>query len=334
MRNQLIFMLLAANSFLFASCKNAESTSSVTKTTEKSSYIERFGQLQVIGTKLCGKDGNPVVLRGVSFGWHNWWGDFYNKDVVNALTDDWKVSIVRAAMGVGPENDYRENQAFAEKCVTNVVDQAIERGIYVIIDFHSHDIYLPEAKAFFTKMATKYGKYPNVIYEIFNEPIHQSWPEVKAYSEDIIKTIRAIDPDNIILVGNPHWCQDLHLAAADPIKNQTNLMYVLHFYAGTHKRWLRDRADAAINAGLPVFVSECAGMEASGDGPIDEAEWKAYVEWMESRQLSWVVWSMSAKEETCSMVVPDASRTGKWKETDIKPWGKICREYIQLYNKR
>lgn len=80
-------------------------------------------------------------------------------------------------------------------------------------------------------MATKYGKHPNVIYEIWNEPDYFEWDEVKAYSEEVIEVIRTIDPDNIILVGSPHWDQDLHLVAADPIQNVSNIMYTMHFYA-------------------------------------------------------------------------------------------------------
>ena len=38
------------------------------------------------------------------------------------------------------------------------------------------------------------------------------------------------------------------------------------------KQWLRDRTDAAIAKEFN-FVSECAGMEATGDGPVNEAEW-------------------------------------------------------------
>ena len=35
--------------------------------------VKKCGQLQVIGTQLCDQNGKPVVLRGVSFGWHNIW---------------------------------------------------------------------------------------------------------------------------------------------------------------------------------------------------------------------------------------------------------------------
>ena len=272
------------------------------------------------------------MLRGASFGWHNLWPRFYNAKAVAWLTTDWKCNVVRASMGVGLDDSYLENPEYALKCMTSVIDGAIKRGIYVIIDFHSHKIHTEEAKTFFTLMAKKYGNNPNVIYEIFNEPDYYTWPEVKAYSEELIKTIRAIDPDNIILVGSPHWDQDIHLVAEDPIKGQSNLMYTMHFYAGTHKQWLRDRTDAAMAKGIPIFVSECAGMEATGDGPVDEVEWKAFLDWMEARKISWIVWSVSDKNETCSMLLPRASAEGNWTDDLIKSWGKISRESIRKGN--
>lgn len=304
---------------------------------EKESYnsiVGRNGQLQVKGTQLVNEHGDAFVLRGASFGWHIWWPRFYNQQTVAWLASDWKCNVVRAAIGVGPDNSYLQNPDFAIEKLTNVIEGAIKEGIYVIVDFHSHDIHSNEAKAFFTHVAKKYGKHPNIIYEIFNEPDNESWEEVKAYSEDLIKTIRAIDPNNIILVGSPHWCQDIHLVAEDPILGQSNIMYTMHFYAGTHKKWLRDRTDAAIAKGIPVFVSECAGMEASGDGPIDHAEWKAYLDWMEQRKLSWIVWSIADKNETCSMLLPAAESTGNWSLGSIKEWGKISRTAIITNNSK
>ena len=298
----------------------------------KNSPVAINGKLQVNGTQLSNKNGEAIMLRGASFGWHNLWPRFYNRKAVAWLAADWKCNVVRASMGVGLDDSYLENPEYALKCMTSVIDGAIKQGIYVIIDFHSHKIHTEEAKTFFTLMAKKYGNNPNVIYEIFNEPDYYTWPEVKAYSEELIKTIRAIDPDNIILVGSPHWDQDIHLVAEDPIKGQSNLMYTMHFYAGTHKQWLRDRTDAAMAKGIPIFVSECAGMEATGDGPVDEVEWKAFLDWMEARKISWVVWSVSDKNETCSMLLPRASAEGNWTDDLIKSWGKISREAIRKGN--
>ena len=178
-------------------------------------------------------------------------------------------------------------------------------------------------------MATRYKGVPNVIYEIFNEPVEDSWEAVKAYSEEVIKAIRAVEPDAVILVGCPHWDQDIHLAADDPIMGQKNLMYTLHFYAATHGQWLRDRADYALDKGLPLFVSECAGMEASGDGPINPEEWGRWVDWMDQRAISWAAWSISDKDETCSMLLPKASSEGHWQEDDVKEWGHIVRAELK-----
>lgn len=295
----------------------------------KNSPVAVNGHLRVEGTQLVNEKGEPLILRGASFGWHNLWPRFYNKKAVAWIASDWQCSVVRAAMGVAIEDNYLENPGFALQCVTNVVEGAIRSGVYVIIDFHSHKIHTEEAVKFFELMAGRYKDCPNVIYEIWNEPDYYTWPEVKAYSERVIGAIRTIDNDNIILVGSPHWDQDLDAVAADPVKGQANIMYTMHFYAGTHKQWLRDRTDAAIEKGIPVFVSECAGMEASGNGPIDEAEWKAFIDWMENRRISWVAWSISDKDETCSMLIPRASSYGNWTGDLLKKWGKITRQTIR-----
>ncbi|OQP64140.1 glycosyl hydrolase family 5 [Niastella vici] len=294
--------------------------------------VKKNGSLKVSGTQLVNEKNEPVVLRGMSFGWHNWWPRFYNEGAVSWLVKDWGCSVVRAAMGVEPDSGYIKAPAWSKSKIKAVIDAAIKNGIYVIVDWHSHNIKLPEAKQFFTEIATEYGKQPNIIYEIFNEPDQESWAEVKAYSQEIIKTIRAIDPDNIILVGSPHWDQDVHLAADDPIKGYNNLMYTLHFYAATHKQQLRDRGDYALKKGLPVFISESAGMESSGNGALNEEEWNAWINWAEKNKLSWITWSVSDKDETCSVLLPSASSTGNWPAKDLKPSGVKSRELIRKYN--
>lgn len=295
--------------------------------------VKQYGQLQVRGAQLCSQDGKPVVLRGVSLGWHNLWPRFYNKGAVDELAKKWHASVIRAAMGVKIEDNYLENPSFAIDCMTPVIEEAIKDGVYVIIDWHAHDMYTTEAAEFFSKMSAKYGKYPNVIYELFNEPVEDSWPALKEYAATVIKAIRANDPDNIILMGCPHWDQDIDKVAASPLEGVSNVMYTVHFYAATHKQYLRDRMQKAVEGGLPVFVSECAGMEASGDGPLNEEEYNKWIDLMERLKISWVNWSLSDKNETCSMLLPRAKATGNWTDDVIKPWGKLVKKTLLRYNK-
>jgi endoglucanase len=152
---------------------------------------------------------------------------------------------------------------------------------------------------------------------------------------EVIKTIRAIEAKNIILVGSPHWDQDVDVAANDPVTGYDNLMYTLHFYAATHKQELRNKGNYALSKGLPVFVSECAGMEASGDGPVNTTEWEAWLKWMSDRKISWAAWSVSSKSETCSMIVADDQPGNKpapmshWTDDDLKEWGKTIRTELR-----
>ena len=297
-------------------------------------FVKKHGQLKVAGTQLVDVNNEPIVLRGMSFGWHSMWPRFYNEDAVSWLKKDFKCTVVRAAMGVeAGESPYIKKPEFSKEKIEAVINGAIKSDIYVIIDWHSHNINLEESKVFFDEMSKKYGKYPNIIYEVFNEPDYETWPEVKAYAEEVIKVIRNNDPNNLILVGSPRWDQDVNLPAEDPIKGYNNLMYTMHFYAATHQKVLRDRTDEAIKSGLPIFVSESAGMEATGDGPLDYKAWQEYINWMESKKISWITWSVSDKDETCSILKKSAKSNGNWKKKDLKESGIKVRELLRKYNK-
>ncbi|GAB4093071.1 hypothetical protein GCM10028786_19980 [Flaviaesturariibacter terrae] len=294
--------------------------------------VQRWGQLAVRGTGLVSAKGEPVILRGTSFGWDNWRGRFYNEAAVAWLAKDWHASVVRASMGIEPGGAYRSDSAASVARVEAVIRGAIRAGIYVIVDWHSHNINRAEAKAFFATMARKWGRYPNVIWEIFNEPDQESWPEVKAYAKEIIATIRASDPDNIILVGSPHWDTDLHLVAEDPIRGVRNLMYTMHFYAAGHKAPLRVRCDAALAKGIPLFISECGSMEPTGDGPLDLEEWNRFRLWAEAHRISWVAWCISDKNESCAVLWQDTASSGGWTEQELKPWGVLIRRLLRATN--
>ncbi len=294
--------------------------------------VKRYGKLQVNGSQLCDKNGNPVILRGVSLGWHNLWPRFYNKQVVGTLKNDWHCTVIRAAIGQHIEDNYRENPEYAMKCLTAVVESAIKENIYVIIDWHSHELRTEEAKAFFAMMAKKYGKHPHIIYEIYNEPVEDSWADLKQYAAEVIGEIRKYDPDNVVLVGCPHWDQDIHLVAESPLTGFDNVMYTVHFYAATHGDYLRQRTEDAVKKGIPVFISESGATEASGDGKIDPESEELWIQMCERLGISWVCWSISDKNESCSMLLPRATATGPWADDVIKTYGKLVKGLLLKYN--
>ncbi|MFN3404303.1 MAG: glycoside hydrolase family 5 protein [Cytophagaceae bacterium] len=300
----------------------------------QNSVVEKYGQLSVNGNYIISQYGDTVQLRGMSLFWSQWMPQYYTGSTIKWLKEDWQCTVVRAAMGV-EMGGYWANPEEERQKVTNVVNAAIRAGIYVIIDYHSHEAHTdPEsAKRFFGDMAKKYGKYQNVLYEIFNEPLQNtSWSkEIKPYSEEVIKAIRAHDPDNIIICGTRQWSQLVYEASKDPIKD-TNIAYTLHYYAATHKNWLREEAKKAMGNGIALFVTEFGTTEASGNGKIDYEESKAWFDFLDQYKISWCNWSVCDKDETSAALKPGTSGFGKWREDEITPSGKFIREELKKKN--
>ncbi len=312
--------------------------------------VDAHGPLHIDGPNIKDQYGRVVQLQGMSFFWHQWENSaaYWNRDVIRWLREDWKLPIVRGAVGVNPGDccDYLGDPVSAMNAITRLIDACIAEGIYVIVDWHSHHLLLDEATTFFDAIASRYGDTPNIIYEIFNEPVEYDWSnQIKPYAEQIITTIRTHAPNAIIAVGTPNWDQRVSHAAADPITHDSlghpayNIAYVMHFYAGDPNHALdgsgyvnlRAETEAALNNGLCVIVTE-AGAVGTSAGPnnvINWPEWDRYVEWMDSRSITWLQWSLSIKNEKGSVLYPSASLAGSWRESDLTPEGRRMREYFR-----
>lgn len=259
-----------------------------------------YGQMQVKDGMIVGaKTNKPMQVYGMSFFWSNWSKKYYTADYVDLMVDEFNCEIVRCAYGIG-NNGVPCNK----KCVPlieNVIEQSIKRGIYVILDWHSHGAHENPAEAikFFSEMARKYGSYDNVIFELYNEPLKANWKQIKAYAELVIPEIRKYS-DNLIIVGTPRWSQHVHTAAKFPI-DDPNVAYALHFYAGTHKKRLRDRADVAMKQGIALFVSEWGSVNADGNGAISKISTSKWLKWMDEHLLSGCTWAISDKKEGSSI---------------------------------
>lgn len=288
--------------------------------------------LSVSGNQVLA-GGQPASFAGNSLFWSNtgWGGEkYYNANVVRWLKTDWNAKIVRVAMGVEEGGGYLQDPAGNMARVKAVVDAAIANDLYVIIDWHTHhaESYQAQSIAFFQEMARTYGRNNHVIYEIYNEPLQISWSGViKPYAQAVINAIRAIDPDNLIIVGTPSWSQDVDVASRDKLSG-SNIAYTLHFYAATHGEGLREKARTALNNGIALFVTEWGSVSASGDGAVNAGETWAWVDFMKARGISNANWALNDKSEGASALVPGASPAGGWSAGQLTASGALAKQII------
>lgn len=330
----LLIALLVSAHGVFAKEDAKSKTKNAAESVVMSNIVKDNGQLQIKNGQLCNEKGEPVQLKGMSSHGLNFCN--FAKNTVKYLVRDWNVSVIRAAMYPG-ENGYARYPEHKDR-VAAIVEQSINHGIYVVIDWHTIDerdpnVYREQAKAFFEEMATKYGKYPNVIYEICNEPNSSkqktvTWEgEVKPYAEYIIAAIRAIDPDNIIVVGTESWSQRVDKAADDPL-NYSNIMYALHFYAGTHKEELREKAEYALSKGIAIFVTEWGTTNSSGAGLLYLEEAQVWIDWMAKHKISWCNWNFSNHYEDTAALELGVGMNGPWKDSQLTESGYWVRSKL------
>jgi endoglucanase len=190
----------------------------------------------------------------------------------------------------------------------------------VLVDWHTEKAVnqQPQAVAFFSGLAKKYGACPNILYEDYNEPTGVTWAQIKPYHEAVVAAIRAQDADNPIILGTPNWSQDVDLAAQDPV-NGTNLLYTLHFYACSHKQWLRDKGSSALAKGAALFVTEFGATPANGgvspNNIVCEAETNTWFSWMAQNGVSGISWKLAAGTDSSNLLTSSAPIDGPFPDS-------------------
>jgi len=301
--------------------------------------VSQHGQLSVKNGQLVDKSGKGYQLRGMSTHGLTWFPEFVNESAFKTLRDDWNTNVVRLAMYVdewGNGQCYMGNKSGSLELLEKGVDICIKLDMYVIIDWHvlnpgDPSKYTNEAKSFFEKVSKRYAKYPNVIYEICNEPNGgASWSgNIKPYAEKIIPVIRKNAPNSVIIVGTPTWSQEIDKPLSDPLSYK-NVMYAFHFYAATHAG-LRSNVENCVAQGLPVFVSEFGTCDASGGGANDFNETQKWLSYFDKQGISYCNWSICNKDETCSVLRPGTSANGNWSESDLTENGKWMRNWFRKH---
>lgn len=303
---------------------------------DDSTPFGQHGALHVENGKLTDADGNIVQLYGMSTHGIAWFPQYINYDSFRTLRDDWNTNCIRLAMYTAEYGGYCAggDKEQLKQLVRDGVSYATELGMYVIVDWHILSDCDPnqnkdEAIAFFREMSEAFADNDNVLYEICNEPNSgTSWDSIKSYAEEVIPVIREQKPDAVILVGTPTWSQEIDKAAASPLTFD-NVMYTLHFYAGTHKDDLRNRLETCAQNNLPVFVSEFGMCDASGNGANDFDSTTKWLDLLNKYQISFCCWNLANKDESSSVFKAASTALSDWTDEDFNESGRWIRDYFR-----
>lgn len=294
--------------------------------------VAAHGKLKVSDNQIVDKNNKSYQLRGMSFFWSNWMGKYWTYNTIKWLRDDWHCNVVRAAMAVEADKGYISNPDVELEKMETVIEAAIDLGVYIIVDWHSHSTlsYETEECAFFEYIVEKYGSYPNLLYELYNEPQYDGWGELKSYYEKILKSIRGKNGDGIAILGTPFYDQNVEDAMNNTLDSDDNVAYCLHFYAGTHN--FTDKIGAVCNKNKCLFVSEFGTCDASGNGGYNENATENWLNMLDEKNVSWCNWAISDKEETASIVKPNASVDGNWSLQELTTSGNFIRTRLRSYS--
>ena len=314
----------------------SENVTPETTSVDASAPYGQHGALHVENGKLTDESGNTVQLYGMSTHGIAWFPQYINYDSFRTLRDDWNTNCIRLAMYTAEYGGYCAggDKEQLKQLVKDGVSYATELGMYVIVDWHILSDCDPnqnkdEAIAFFREMTEAFADNDNVLYEICNEPNGgTSWDSIKSYAEEVIPVIRAQKPDAVILVGTPTWSQEIDKAAASPL-DDSNVMYTLHFYAGTHKDDLRSRLETCVQNGLPVFVSEFGMCDASGNGANDFDSTTKWLDLLNKYQISFCCWNLANKDESSSVFKASSTTLSDWTDEDFNESGRWIRDYFR-----
>ncbi len=309
----------------------------------QSTPVEKNGQLSVCGTQICNQYNQPIQLRGMSTHGIQWygWGDCLTESSLDALAYDWDADILRISLYV-QEGGYETDPVGFTNQVSRLIEEATERGMYALVDWHQlspgdPNANLENARRFFTDIAQVHKGKNNIIYDVCNEPNgpETTWNRIKTYADQIIPVIRAIDDDAIVLVGTHGWSTfggsgqgNLQDVINNPLRFD-NIMYTFHFYANDHRERYLNILDNASDA-LPVFVTEFGTQTASGDGNNDFAMAQQFIDLMGRKKISWTNWNYSDDFRSGAVWESGTCSSGLWTVDNLKPAGRWIRERIRI----
>ncbi|MBP5481526.1 MAG: cellulase family glycosylhydrolase [Paludibacteraceae bacterium] len=306
----------------------------------KGSPVYHNGKLHVQNGRLTNECDFDVQLRGLSSDNLSVYSTCYTSNSLNAMLNDWNASLFRISVHTNGEDGYCVNGSdqgismynYNDK-VDNLVRLCGTKGIYCVVNWHltgkgDPNANMKEATIFWRHMAQRYKNYSHVLFEICDNTNGVDWSSIKSYADSMISLIRQFDKEKIIICGTPSSDREWEAVAANPLAGD-NIMYTMHFAAGSDGQTLREKANATILKGLPLFVTEFS-LSSTNGGSINTTEGETWIDWMKSRSLSWTYANFADGTQTNSALNNGACGSRDW--TSVSASGEFVKAQLSTPN--
>ena len=282
-------------------------------------FSDKNNELNVNGTNIVNSDGEKVILKG--FSTSN--GDVKNFDFTYYYNDESIQNLKKEGVNVLRllylPRHYIENKESINK-VYQVIESCIKNDMYVIIDWHAikegdPNVYFDYAKEFFSELSLKYGKSPNILYEICNEPndtyagYEVNWQMICNYANEIIPIIRK-NSNSIIIVGTPQ--SSTRIEDIDgKLLDYDNIIYALHLYSAANFSAI-DKLKFAMKKDIPVFITEWGSGDIYNTKKLDSKIGNEFLYAMDYYGISWVYFELGDDENITEQTTV---KKGMWDNT-------------------
>ncbi len=280
---------------------------------------EKISYLKVEDGKIVDENNKYVQLKGISSHGYQWFSNLLTENNFKYLITKFDINTFRIAVYVNDELDFNN----MKEDLYNTIDTLTKLNLYVIVDWHILEngnpmVYKEKAKIFFDEISKKYKDSPNIIYEICNEPngSYVTWNEIiRPYAEEIIPVIRNNSPKSIIVVGTPSYSKNIEKAAENPL-NFENIVYSVHFYAGSDGDYLRINIKNAKDKKIAILVTEWGTTNETGDGDVYEENSKKWIDFLDENNIGYINWSFCNKQEGSALLLPEYNSEEEPKNLD------------------
>lgn len=278
-------------------------------------------QLHTRGNHIYNAEGKMVVVHGVDLSCMEWSnrGIHIHRSLAVAIKD-WHCQIVRIPTCDARWFGQMPGQSHGGRVYRHILDQLIayaaRHHVYVVFDLHwtdmgghpaalgQHRMPGPDSIIFWRSAARRYKNFPNVLFDVYNEPHGIPWslwlnggPSAGETAHSVVfyqatgmqrlyNVVRHAGASNIVIIGGLSWSfNDFGIAHGVVVKGN-NIVYDCHVYPWKH-HWRRSFEGAVKK--VPVIFDEFGG-----DGH-QLAFGRRVIAFAARHHISWCAWSIGAE---------------------------------------